>query len=310
MLTLPRGIYRSPQNVHKSRFEVLCDWIEASVLFDDFELSITDIVDVLIERLIYTNQDFAREGVVNAWEYIKLRCEWIGECSAITIDHQWVRAKSNWQNFSAYSFCLLLSLAVNYDWWATEFGHDYNEQGELFELLTKESLQTQFVGWKIHQTGWSRSNTNTLRGVVQEVADLLGEPLGRLDIWDDPYAKEKGLDLLFYRPYLDKRQGIPVYLVQCASWKNWESKLKTPDLDIWKKIIQFTTDPKIAFSTPFSFLDKKFQQNCMTNNGFFFDRNRLLGVAVNDESWVSPALKNRLILWQTSRIDELLRRSR
>ena len=45
---------------------------------------------------------------------------------------------------------------------------------------------------------------------------------------------------------------------QCASGANWDKKLKTPDLQIWQKIISFTTIPKRGFSLPFALLKNEF----------------------------------------------------
>ncbi len=58
MLTIPgRGMSRSV-NAHNVDVDVLCDWIEGSVLFQDEEdLPASDVVDVLIEAQIYENQE-------------------------------------------------------------------------------------------------------------------------------------------------------------------------------------------------------------------------------------------------------------
>ncbi len=311
MLTIPtRGFSRSVQT-HNVHLDVLCDWIEGSILFNDEELSPSDIVDVLIEEGRYSNQDFAYEMVMDAWLELQRRQRWIGDNCAYIIDNEWIRCNTLWEESSGQAFCVLLSLATHYDWWSGKFGPDYTEQGELFELLTKEALEVQFGSqWIIHQTGWTRTNTVNLRQVVTEVYTQLGELEGRLALWDDPNAKELGLDLLCYRPFPDNRVGIPVYLMQCASGSDWKSKLKTPDLSIWRNVIQFSTPPNRAFSTPLAFLDDQFTKNCIIIEGPLLDRCRLLCASQYKADWVPQPLQNRLIAWSEPRVDELLARSK
>ena len=58
MLALPeQGIARSVTE-HNSDINVLCDWVEASVVFDDtLELSKSDLIDILIENEVYPSNE-------------------------------------------------------------------------------------------------------------------------------------------------------------------------------------------------------------------------------------------------------------
>lgn len=307
MIKLPtKGVSRSV-NEHNSKLDVLCDWVEGNALFDDEEFSTTDVVDILIEEQIYDDQDFASEMVESVWTEIRRRQRWLGSGTPFQIDHLSIQPQSTWQDAPGYSFCLLLAYAEWYRDWAGLFGADYTVQGELFELLTKESLELQFNDWQIFQTGWSRTHTVRLADVVDEVVDRLGEMKGDLTRWAEPGAKEAGLDLLCYRPFADKRVGIPVYLMQCASGRDWKNKLKTPDLDLWEKIIQFEARPCKAFSTPFALLDDVFIRKCNLVKGMLLDRYRVLAAARDNYNWVSQQLAERIVDWAEPRIASLPR---
>ncbi len=294
---------------HNVRIDILCDWIEANSLFTEAETSRSDVADTLVEQQVYVDISFALELVNDAWSELNRRSRWINNGYAFDIDSEWVRLKSSWRDYPAHSFCVILSLAPYYSWWTSVFGSDYSEQGELFEWLTELSFKAQFNSWETYRTGWSRLNPVGLAQVVREITNRLGEQPGRLDIWNDSMAKEKGLDLLCYRPFPDNRVGTPIYLMQCASGANWDTKLKTPDLELWRSIIQFSTMPKRAFSVPFSFADKEFTQNCILNDGLFLERCRLLCASNFQADWISEALKERLIAWTTPRIRKILERS-
>src|SRR5205823_3869050 len=100
-----------------------------------------------------------------------------------------------------------------------------------------------------------------------------------------------GLDLLCYRPYDDGRVGVPVFLVQCASGQDWESKLDTPKLKIWAKIVDFASTPKKAFAMPFTLEDWDFTRKCNDNDGMLMDRYRLLAAGRARPNWISSRLR-------------------
>ena len=264
MLGLPTvGMHPSVER-HNVDFSSLCDWIEASVLFENEtdELSATEVLDVLTETGVYVSQDFAWQIVSSAWGELSRRLSWIGGATPIAVTRLSLRRLTNWRDAPAHSFCLALSLAKPYREWARQFGADYNQQGELFERLTKEAMEKLFPDWIIHATGWSRTRAVSLNRVVREIVNLLREALGDVQRWTRNSANEAGLDLLCYRPFHDGRIGIPVYLMQCASGGNWEGKLHTPNLRIWKKIVLFAADPKKAFAMPFARVDEDFIREC------------------------------------------------
>lgn len=310
MLTPPTvGMARSVRE-HNVDFVALCDWVEGSVLFDDEKLSISDVADVLVENEIYTKQEEAKdplEIVSAAWAEVKRRQNWIGMGSPIKVSRIRLRRLYDWQNAPAHSFCLALSLAQWYPDWAREFGSDYNEQGELFEQLTKEAMEWIFPEWVIHPTGWTRTTPNKLNEVVQEVVSHLGEASGDIERWTEAKAHEAGLDLLCYRPFKDGRVGMPVFLVQCASGVHWNSKLHTPNLRIWTKIVQFASDPKKAFAMPHALSDENFIPTCNLVDGLLLDRYRLLSPGSDNPDWISVELKAAIIKWLKPRIERLPR---
>jgi len=309
MLTIPtRGICRSVKE-HNVELDVFSDWIEGTVLFDEPELSTVDIVDTLCKELIYEDQGFASEIVEDAWSELRRRQSCMGVRSAFSITTSRIVRVRGWQNAPGHSFCVLLALAKWYRGWAKQFGNDYTEQGELFEELTKESLVRQFSGWYVHQTGWSRSHSKKLAEVIDEITDKLGELKGNPEIWAEPKANEAGLDLLCYRPFIDNRVGIPVYLMQCASGGNWNEheKLKTPDIDDWCRYVQFAARPGKAFAMPFALLDDAFRRYCGKVRGMLLDRCRILASGGLDDNWISRELKERIVTWMLPRVSKLPR---
>lgn len=312
MLALPTYGFSQPTDLSPEadtmKLGILCDWIEGSVLFDEKELSTTDIVDILMAESIYTDQNMASAIVESAWNELKCRLRWIGAGSPFSFIRRIIRSDGGWEENPAYSFCLLLSMPECYPGWKTSLRHgDYNDQGRLFELLTKVSLENQFSDWEVHQTGWSGTNVVKLSEIVDEIASRLGERKGSIEPWANPDGKDEGLDLLCYRSFPDNRGGFPVYLMQCASGKSWIDKIRDPNFNVWTKMISFTAKPRKAFAIPFALPKKEFKNRCNRFGGLLFDRYRLLAAANYNKKWVSDCLKKEIIDWMCPRVQTLPR---
>ncbi len=249
MLSLPSGVNRSVQ-AHNIDVPVFLDWLEANVLFSEEEVSDTDIVDFLIEQQIYEKQDFCSQFVSGAWSLSRRRLSWLRENSPIAFEGRFMQRKHKWQELPALPFCVTLALGPKYAGWGQQFGHDYTRQGALFEVLTCEALRQVFPGWAFTVTGWSRDNTSKLEDVVCNLADQLKEKVGDVKAYASGKAHEAGLDLVWHLPFSDDRGGLPVYLGQCSSGYDWPDKLHTPELNVWKKLIDFASEPYKAFSLP------------------------------------------------------------
>jgi len=305
VLRLPTVGMRRSVEKHNIDLNAVCDWIEGNVLFESETISIEDVVDQLIDNEVYDEQDFARERLSDAWDELERREHWMGNGTSIKIVGQRVIPYRAWQDNPAYSFCLALAYARWYPDWAAQFGSNYTIQGVLFEELTKASLEVMFPQWIIHRTGWSQSNAVTISDVVEDVATRLSEEIGEVEAWTSEKAKEAGLDLLCYRSYEDGRVGVPVYLLQCASGKDWTNKLHTPDLKIWKRVVRFVAEPRKAFAMPFAVDNEEFVRRCNVVDGPFIDRYRLLAAGRDDPDWVPADLRERIVRWLEPRLAQL-----
>lgn len=306
MLPLPhRGISRSI-GAHRSRPEIICDWIEGSVLFEEDALSQIDVVDVLLEQSIYDDQDYCFEQVSSVWRQLRLRLGWLGGGSPIRLHADRMVPTKGWKEVPGHSLCLLLSLAPFYTDWHVHVGSDYSEQGCLFEDIVKESMETLFKGWPGLALGWSKQRATRLSDVVPDLAQKLGENCGEITKWTSSKAHECGLDVVWRLPFPDLRGGTPVFLAQCASGKNWTEKIYEPDLEVWTRIIEFKAPPNKALAIPFALAESEFSRQCIRVRGLLLDRYRLLLAAKADPNWVSDELAKRVIEWLEPHVDWIL----
>lgn len=309
MLALPHDRMNRSINRHNIDFDILCDWIEGTILFDEDEeeFSVTDIVEVLIDEHVYDDPDFAEERVADAWNVLERQLNWIAPGMPFSISYPDVKRIDSWKNTPAYSFCVLVSLARCYRrWWHRISRGNYNEQGELFELLTQESLEKQFSDWQVKRTGWSPTQPTNLYQTVNQIAAWLGIAT-KTNITPSSRGNEAGLDLFCYHPFPDARAGFPVYLMQCTTSQHWEQKVGQPNIDQWYDRIDFVVRPQQAFAIPFALKDEDFREQCLGMQGLFLDRYRLLAAARCCKQWESSSLKERIITWAEPRIDQLPR---
>lgn len=309
MIELPtKGIALSV-NKHNCDLNVICDWIEACVMLGGDELSQADIVDILMEEELYQEQHFASQFIGNVWYELDRRSKLCSTSYCIEVDQQWVKTITNWDQKPAHLFCLLLSLARKYDWWRKQFGNDYTIQGELFEKLAHEALVAIAPGWETHLTGWSRSNPAGFFKTAEDIAEIIGNGIVNTGLWDPNSAGDMGLDLFLYRPFPDNRKGFPYMLIQCASGADWKHKRQTPNLDVWRNLINPPTPPMRGFAVPFCLSETEFWQSSVACSGLLIDRCRLLGAAYLNENWVSDTVKQEILEWAAPRIQGLIDKS-
>ena len=309
MIVFPtKGMARSIEK-HNIKFDIFIDWVEASIVFGSDEISQTEIVDRLIEEEIYEDQDMAREIVNEVWIELERRVQLCSNSYGLSVEDNWIRRTAEWREKPAHSFCLLLSISPAYDWWSKEFGSDYNEQGELFEVIIEESLEALAPDWYTYRTGWGRSNDGFKR-IAQEVSNIIGDGRPNFENWDVGSAKDMTLDVLFYRKFEDGRHGFPYYLIQCASGGNWENKVTYPDLNIWGNIISPPTRPMRGFAIPFSLSEEEFKRKCFIATGLLLDRCRILSAGQVNQQWLSQETCDRILEWADTRVNTLQSRSK
>lgn len=304
MLALPEaGMARSvlKHNVDRDK---LCDWIEASAVFQADRLSKSDVIDVLVENEVYETQDFASEIVEDAWNILQHRINYLQSPLGIAVDQNRITRERDWKTFPAYGFCLALSCSELYPRWSNQWTTAPSVQGDIFEELTAESLRRAFGGWTIRRVGWSPENKAKLRTTIGEIISELNEVAGsEIDLYVDQHSNEIGLDVLAYFPYQDGVASFPVFMVQCASGKNWIGKRQTPDINIWRSVISFASHPVRGFAMPFAFASPRdFRKHAKTVDGMFIDRTRLLkafGGGVHD---FPAALAARLAEWTSAQL--------
>lgn len=308
MLALPEAGIRSSVNVHNSNMDIFCDWIESSAVFLDYPISMSEVVDVLMEHTVYDDQDFAEEFVSAAWAVLKARFNTLGSPLGLSVTNTRLEKSigSDWKGAPAYAFCLYMACASYLYPKAMKAHASAVIQGDIFEKISVESLGKIFPDWEVRRLGWSPDDPKKLVDIIGGLtSDLREYPGAEVDLHVNSYSNELGLDILLYRKFQDENSSFPVIMMQCASGKNWIGKRKTPDLSIWKKVVSFNSSPVKGIAIPYSFADhNSFRKESTTVEGIFLDRYRILSPS-GTVDWVSKSLNDEISEFLSPRVAAL-----
>ena len=140
--------------------------------------------------------------------------------------------------------------------------------------------------------------TTAFDQLVDGVQEFLFEPLrvpGAEELLTS--ANDAGLDLVCVWSFGDSRPAAPALFVQCASGANWRKKLKTPDPELWLKLIAFIVTPTRAIAIPYLLDSEAFNKNALLQSGVLIDRQRLLRDLGEPVQWLDKDTRERLVTW-------------
>jgi len=279
---------------HNCSYDIVADWIEGNLLYSkDSFLSKSDISDVLLEEGIYRKQDFANEFINDCWTQIEKRQNCLEEKKIFEVGSKRIKRIINWEEFPAYGFCLAISLKTYYNIKITSPSNFINIQGEYFERISNEALKIIFPEWDIYHTGWSPTNKPKFRKILKSISEKLNIAIGANA--EEHYTKNQKdakLDILLTRKFFDNYCNIPIILLQCASGDNWTKKTSEPNVELWKKLLEFNSWPIKGLTIPFSLMEKDFILHSTYIKGLLMDRMRLVTAYLHSPKFIDGRFKN------------------
>lgn len=285
-----------------------CDWIEISCWLDEEPLSKLDVQSTLEDENVFEDNtgptidgvDSKQVIMDNTWIELERRSNSYGEAYPFTVSNEQIEANTSNEYLNPYLFFIILSIARHIDHWhetVKEFG--YTEQGTLFEHITEKALNAMFPGWNTWISGWGTDENTNWSEMLDELCEQIGAQKTDefYELWDQPGAKDRGLDILLYKTFEDGRPGLPCYLLQCGSGKHWPKKVLDPEINIWESAIQFFSEPNVGFCCPYYLDHKEFKSQAIRKKpGFFVDRDRLLRWLGKGEPF-KPEIEERISAW-------------
>ena len=300
MLAIPQKDFHRSTSSNNVAPDVLGDWIEASLLFHENEISRSDVIDVLTEQQICSSNDgqyIADSITISAWEELENRKRWSCAAPNLKIDKSKITDTPDWRNDIVRAFFLMLSIMRIYPDWATQHRNTHR-QGILFEQVVEQIFLSMFPGWDVYRAGWFPGSSLTINQIISDLCSRLNcQGNANLHHWVPTQTKDGGLDIVCYHPFPDTREAIPTFFIQCASGANWRNKVQTPNARQWQKYLDAAVQPSTGIAAPFVISDKNVRCAGLEGQVIVFDRLRLLYAAHTKKRAFPAQLLTKLEAW-------------
>lgn len=270
----------------------VADWVELSISVSSNSLS-TAAVASAIEGT--AGEESSESFIISVWRELERR-QRLYSRSFFRVEARLIESENDHRP-PEYLACLLLSLYGGQ-------GHAHHP-AKLFERLTREAISCYLSGQAV-VFGWpfdpddrpDEEEEPQIKRKIRRVAETLGERF-----CEAPRAtfKDRGLDVVGWIPFTDKRSSQVIILVQSTVEQNWKGKLPVP-LDAWCQYIHWGCNPVKAFAVPCIINDYEWH-DVSRDNGILFDRVRIVN-ALSDGIRDS-GFKQELNAWLEQRLADL-----
>jgi hypothetical protein len=223
--------------------ELIADWIEINALSQSDNASGFDkLRSVVSEKL-----DVPSQRVDVSLNLIKRRSEVLLDSYPFEVKSVGMVRRQDW-NKLPYSFLLRISSSVSHDF---SLASDQNtERVESFEKLVVVAMQNLMgFGSKAIRFGFpSEDRPIEFPRAIEWLSNRMGIKSG--EAYRPPRRKDGGVDVVAWRPFKDRRNGFPVYLVQVTCEKNFSHKIYDVDLRLWSGWLNLDSDPVSVLAVP------------------------------------------------------------
>lgn len=234
--------------------------------------------------------DEPSESFINdIWLQLEQRQELYGAAAPFETQARITVPKTNWKDCPEYVSCLLWSMlgATN----------DGDAGPKLFERISRIALARYLKGEAL-VFGWPvvAGETDTIENKVKTLAETLRErfveaPAGRY--------KDRGVDIVGWKPFADGRPSQSIVFTQCAAGHNWRTKTRDVPLKAWNEYVHWATSPTAGLTIP-QIVPQELWHEIASEAGLLIDRARILPLV--QEAPADAALRDELIVWCEAKI--------
>lgn len=270
----------------------LADWVELSISVSSNSLSKAAVASA-IEGV--AGEEPSEGFIASIWRELERR-QRLYSRSFFRIEDRLIEPGNGCQPLE-YLACLLLSL--------------YGAQGrahrpaKLFERLSCEAIscylsgQAVVFGWPSDpDDGPDQEEESRIKHKIRRVAETLGE---RFREAPPATFKDRGLDVVGWIPFVDRRSSQIVVLIQSTVGQNWKDKLPVP-LDAWRQYVHWGCNPVKAFAVPRVVNDYEWHE-ASVDKGILFDRVRIVNLL--SDGVQDMAFRQELSAWVEQRLADL-----
>lgn len=273
----------------------VADWVELNVATRRGAISKMGLASYLEG---FAGEEPSEAFISTVWRELESR-EHMYSYPFFRVEDQTVEPQADSQASPEYLACLILSL----------FGvpRDTQLPAKLFERLTCRAVKKYLSGKAVVFGFPPETDVEIVEGVetessikrkVKKLACVLNEKF-----CEAPPVRfnDRGLDVVGWIPFNEKRSGQSVLLLQCAAGHNWKDKLPVP-IDAWCQYIHWACNPIRGFVVP-CIVSKLDWHEKSTDKGILFDRVRIINLISDDID--DSELHEEINAWVQAQLNEL-----
>jgi len=223
--------------------EIIADWLELNSLsqndnaigFDKLRLLASEELDLPLQRIDV------------AFNLLKRRSEILQDSYPFDIKSVGMVRRQDW-NELPYTFLLRISSGIDHPF-SLSLAENV-DRIESFEHLVVHALQNLLgENSKALRFGFpSEDRPVEFPKAIEWLSERMGIKVGQA--YRPPRRKDGGVDVVAWRPFRDRRNGFPVYLVQVTCERNYSHKVFDIDLRLWSGWLNLDTDPVSVLAVP------------------------------------------------------------
>lgn len=265
--------------------EGVADWIELTLVVNKIHFSKTKTKSSIEKSLGKETTDSFVEEVFS--ELNRRSCLY-GEFKPFQIVNGLITPNIDWKKKPEYVLCLIFSVFGNY----SNRGRDSKADGTLFERLTKEVAQGYLKG---AATCFNYPKTKKIKDISKELCEpFIKEFPGK--------RQDRGLDVIAWKSFGDKRPSQIIILFQCSTGNDWRNKLLELYIPAWKKYIDFGEYVIKGFCLP-RVISSNEEDYCemAVDSGIIIDRTRIIRCL--EDMKIDKEFKKELLDWCKKKLD-------
>lgn len=223
--------------------ELIADWIELSALSQADNASGFD----KLRNIVGEELGIPLQRVDVALNLLKRRSEILGTDYPFEVKSVGMVRRQNWAELP-YSYLLRISSGTDHFF---SLASDQNTGRVLnFENLVVFAMQSLLgTGSKALRFGFpSEDRPVEFPKAIEWLSKRMGINSG--EAYRPPRRKDGGVDVVAWRPFRDRRNGFPVYLVQVTCERNYAHKIYDVDLRLWSGWLNLDADPVSVLAVP------------------------------------------------------------
>jgi hypothetical protein len=197
-------------------------------------------------------------------------------------------------NALPYTFLLRISSGVDHPFSLSS--EENSDRIESFENLVVIAVQNLLgAGSKALRFGFpSEDRPAEFPKAIEWLSNRMGIKPGQA--YRPPRRKDGGVDVVAWRPFKDRRNGFPVYLVQVTCERNYSHKVLDIDLRLWSGWLNLDVDPVSVLAVPTSISHGE-EWNEISSRVVVIERLRLCELLSHSGVRVTNESDGRKLVW-------------